>query len=156
MLLKNRSSIFMFIFLCFDYSFRFNILYSFTLLLIISFLLFIHFIYSRYKIKHECMHSGSRTAAEDGMEMTNGPSSMVNTELEGQAPAEEGGEEQEQEQPNMLGSPSNNNNIDPAILKAMDPHNGSNFCFSVFTSCQHFFTWCLHIHTQNLLHIFEN
>ncbi|XP_050691783.1 TRAF3-interacting protein 1-like isoform X2 [Eriocheir sinensis] len=68
---------------------------------------------------------GSRTAAEDELEMTNGPSSMINAELEGELPAMGGGEEQEQEQeqPDMPGSPSNNNNIDPAILKAMDPHN---------------------------------
>lgn len=88
------------------------------------------------------MHSGSRTATEDGMEMTNGPSSMIDAELEGQPPAMGGGEDQ-QEQPDIPGSPSNNNNIDPAILKAMDPHNGNTLCCSLFISHQYFLTGCI-------------
>lgn len=80
--------------------------------------------YSLYDIC-DGMPSGSRKAAESGSEISNGPSSMVNTEGEGQ---HGGTGVEEQEQPTMLGS-SSSNNIDPAILKAMDPHNGGNLWF---------------------------
>lgn len=75
------------------------------------------------------MNSGFRTTAEDGLEMQDGPSSMISTEVEGQPPVMGGGEDQGQE-PKVPASPSNtnNNHIDPAILKAMDPHNGKKLC----------------------------
>lgn len=54
---------------------------------------------------------------------------MANTEMDGQPVVGTAGEQQEQEQPTMPGSPPNNNNVDPAILKAMDPQHGSNLLF---------------------------
>ena len=69
-------------------------------------------------------HPGSRTAAEEGLDMSNGPSLMIDPEVEGQPEVLGGGGEQGQEQLVTPSSPTNNN-IDPAILKAMDPHNGN-------------------------------
>ncbi|XP_045114185.1 TRAF3-interacting protein 1-like isoform X1 [Portunus trituberculatus] len=65
---------------------------------------------------------GSRTAAEEGLETSNGPSMLIDPEVEGQPEVLGGGGEQGQEQLVTPSSP-NNNNIDPAILKAMSPHN---------------------------------
>ncbi|KAK8382773.1 hypothetical protein O3P69_011368 [Scylla paramamosain] len=70
---------------------------------------------------------GSRTAAEDGLEMTNGQSLLIDPEVEEQPGVLGGDGEQGQEQLVTPSSPTNttltNNNIDPAILKAMSPHN---------------------------------
>lgn len=56
--------------------------------------------------------------------MSNGQSLLIDPEVEGQPGVLGGGGEQGQEQLVTQGSPTNNN-IDPAILKAMSPHNGN-------------------------------